>query len=164
MENKSFLSKFIFLLIILVLIGVSVFFFLNKQKVDADMKDVGVITSMNVDTYDEDLYVYKLDNDILYASSYFYNSYYLSNNEVEFDEYKIDDNTKFYLKTLSNTGYVSIGAEYIRETGGLGASDFVVRNSLTGKYEYSEDIQKVFIKVPNDFNYVLEEIFDGMNK
>ena len=74
MENKSFLSKFIFLLIILVLIGVSVFFFLNKQKVDADMKDVGVITSMNVDTYDEDLYVYKLDNDILYASSYFYNS------------------------------------------------------------------------------------------
>lgn len=103
MENKSFLSKFIFLLIILVLIGVSVFFFLNKQKVDADMKDVGVITSMNVDTYDEDLYVYKLDNDILYASSYFYNSYYLSNNEVEFDEYKIDDNTKFYLKTLSNT-------------------------------------------------------------
>lgn len=103
MENKSFLSKFIFLLIILVLIGVSVFFFLNKQKVDADMKDVGVITSMNVDTYDEDLYVYKLDNDILYASSYFYNSYYLSNNEVVFDEYKIDDNTKFYLKTLSNT-------------------------------------------------------------
>lgn len=103
MENKSFLSKFIFLLIILVLIGVSVFFFLNKQKVDADMKDVGVITSMNVDTYDEDLYVYKLDNDILYASSYFYNSYYLSNNEVEFDEYKIDGNTKFYLKTLSNT-------------------------------------------------------------
>lgn len=103
MENKSFLSKFIFLLIILVLIGVSAFFFLNKQKVDADMKDVGVITSMNVDTYDEDLYVYKLDNDILYASSYFYNSYYLSNNEVEFDEYKIDDNTKFYLKTLSNT-------------------------------------------------------------
>lgn len=103
MENKSFLSKFIFLLIILVLIGVSVFFFLNKQKVDADMEDVGVITSMNVDTYDEDLYVYKLDNDILYASSYFYNSYYLSNNEVEFDEYKIDDNTKFYLKTLSNT-------------------------------------------------------------
>lgn len=103
MENKSYLSKFIFLLIILVLIGVSVFFFLNKQKVDADMKDVGVITSMNVDTYDEDLYVYKLDNDILYASSYFYNSYYLSNNEVEFDEYKIDDNTKFYLKTLSNT-------------------------------------------------------------
>ena len=103
MENKSFLSKFIFLLIILVLIGVSVFFFLNKQKVDADMKDVGVITSMNVDTYDEDLYVYKLDNDVLYASSYFYNSYYLSNNEVEFDEYKIDDNTKFYLKTLSNT-------------------------------------------------------------
>ena len=103
MENKSFLSKFIFLLIILVLIGVSVFFFLNKQKVDADMKDVGVITSMNVDTYDEDLYVYRLDNDILYASSYFYNSYYLSNNEVEFDEYKIDDNTKFYLKTLSNT-------------------------------------------------------------
>lgn len=67
------------------------------------MKDVGVITSMNVDTYDEDLYVYKLDNDVLYASSYFYNSYYLSNNEVEFDEYKIDDNTKFYLKTLSNT-------------------------------------------------------------
>lgn len=103
MENKSFLSKFIFLLIIIVLIGISVFFFTNKQKVDTNMKDVGVITSMNVDTYDEDLYVYKLDNDILYTSSYFYNSYYLSNNEVKFDEYKIDNNTRFYLKTLSNT-------------------------------------------------------------
>lgn len=74
------------------------------------------------------------------------------------------DNVVGYLKTLSNTGYVSVGAEYIRETGGLGANDFVVRSSFTGKYGYSKDIEKVFIKVPTGFNYVLEEILEEMNK
>lgn len=103
MENKSFLSKFIFLLVIIVLIVVTVFFVMNKKEVDANMKNVELITSMNVDTYDEDLYIYKMENDIIYASEYFYNSYYLSNNEVKFDEYNLNDNTKFYLKTLSNT-------------------------------------------------------------
>lgn len=103
MENKSFLSKFIFVLIIIVLIVVAIFFFLNKDEVSADMKEVEVITSMNVDTYDQDMYVYKLENDKLYTSEYFYNKYYLSNNEVTFDEFIVDDNTKFYLKTLSNT-------------------------------------------------------------
>lgn len=103
MENKSFLSKFIFLLIIIVLIVVTVFFVMNKSEVDADMKNVELITSMNVDTYDEDLYIYKMENDIIYVSKYFYNSYYLSNNEVKFDEYNLNENTKFYLKTLSNT-------------------------------------------------------------
>lgn len=91
---------------------------------------------------------------------------YSENDETKhYDDYNdFWDNVVDYLKTLANTGYVSVGAEYIRETGGLGANDFVVRNSLTGKYEYSEDIQKVFIKVPNDFNYVLEEILEEMNK
>ena len=103
MENKSFLSKFIFLLIIIVLIVVTAFFIINKSEVDADMEEVELITSMNVDTYDQDLYIYKMENDKIYASEYFYNTYYLSNNQVTFDEYNLNDNTKFYLKTLSNT-------------------------------------------------------------
>lgn len=103
MENKSFLSKFIFLLIIIALVAVIAFFVINRKNVEANMKDVELITSMNVDTFDEDLYIYKMENDTLYTSQYFYNNYYLSNNNVKFDEYKIGDNTKFYLKTLSNT-------------------------------------------------------------
>lgn len=103
MENKSFLNKFIFLLIIIVLVVITIFFFMNKNNVDTNMKDVELITSMNVDTFDEDLYVYKLEDDVLYTSEYFYNNYYLSNNNVTFDKYNINENTKFYLKTLSNT-------------------------------------------------------------
>ena len=103
MENKSFLNKFIFLLIIIVLVGVTIFFIMNKKDVESNMKDVELITSMNVDTFDEDVYIYKMENDTLYTSEYFYNNYYLSNNNVILDEYKIGDNTKFYLKTLSNT-------------------------------------------------------------
>ena len=103
MENKSFLNKFILLLIIIILVGVTIFFIMNKKDVESNMKDVELITSMNVDTFDEDVYIYKMENDTLYTSEYFYNNYYLSNNNVILDEYKIGDNTKFYLKTLSNT-------------------------------------------------------------
>jgi len=103
MEDKSFLSKFIFILIIIVLIVVAIFFFVNKKEVDADMEEVELITSMNVDTYDYDMYIYKLENDLLYTSEFFYNKYYLDNNVVEFNEFTLDENTKYYLKTLSNT-------------------------------------------------------------
>lgn len=103
MENKSFLSKFIFLLIIIVLLIIMLFFIINKNEVDADMQEIELITSMNVDTYDQDLYIYKMENDRIYTSEYFYNTYYLNNNKVNFDEYQLSDDTKFYLKTLSNT-------------------------------------------------------------
>lgn len=103
MENKSFVTKFLFLLVVIVLIIVIVFFITNDKEVKADMKDLEVITSMNVDTYDQDLYIYKMENDKIYTSEYFYNNYYLSNNQVTFDEYTISDNTKYYMKNLSNT-------------------------------------------------------------
>ena len=103
MENKSFLSKFLFLLIIMVLITISIFFFMNKSDINSDLDNIEKITSMNVDTYDQDLYIYKMENDKIYTSEYFYNNYYLSNNNVDFDEFSISDNTKYYLKTLSNT-------------------------------------------------------------
>ena len=103
MENKSFLSKFLLVLIIIVLVIIITFFLINKNSVANDMKEIEKITSMNVDTYDEDLYIYKLENNTIFTSPYFYNAYYLSNNEVTFTEYKITDKTKFYFKTLSNT-------------------------------------------------------------
>ena len=103
MENKSFLNKILFVIIIIVLLIVLIFFITNNKKVNSDLKEVEVITSMNVDTYDVDLYIYKLENDKLYTSEYFYNNYFLSNNSVTFDEFNINENTKFYLKSLSNT-------------------------------------------------------------
>ena len=103
MGNSSFLNKFIIFLMAIVVLVIIVFFIMNKNNVQANMNEVELITSMNVDTYDQDLYIYKMENDKIYASEYFYNTYYLSNNEVKFDEYNLSDNTKFYLKTLSNT-------------------------------------------------------------
>lgn len=103
MGDKSFLSKFVFVLIIIVLIIVGVFFVINNKDVQADMKEVEVITSMNVNTYDEDLYVYKMENNKIYTSEYFYNNYYILNNDVDFNEYIVDSDTKYYLKTLSNS-------------------------------------------------------------
>lgn len=103
MENKSFVTKFLFLIVIIVLVIVIAFFITNNNEVKADMKDVEVITSMNVDTYDQDMYIYKMENNKIYTSEYFYNNYYLLNNQVTFDEFNISENTKFYMKTLSNT-------------------------------------------------------------
>lgn len=103
MENKSLLNKFLFLLIIIVLVIVTVFFVMNKNELGNDLNNVETVTSMNMNTYDYDLYVYKLENNMLYASEYFYNNYYLLNNNVEFDKYKITGETKYYLKNLSNT-------------------------------------------------------------
>ena len=103
MENKSFVSKILFLLIILVFIIVLTFFVINNKEVKANMKDIETITSMNVNTYDEDTYIYKMENNKIYTSEYFYNNYYLDNNNVTFDEDDICDETKFYLKTLSNS-------------------------------------------------------------
>lgn len=103
MENKSFLGKFLFLLIIIVLVVVSIFFFMNKSEMDSDLENVEVITSMNADTFDVDMYVYKIDDEKIYTSEYFFNNYYLLNNNVSFDEFNISENTNFYLKNLSNT-------------------------------------------------------------
>lgn len=101
--DNSFIKKILLLLIILTLIILVTFFVMNGDKMEASVKEAEIITSMNVDTYDQDLYIYKMENDKIYASEYFYNTYYLNNNVVTFDEYNLSDDTKFYLKTLSNT-------------------------------------------------------------
>lgn len=101
--DNSFIKKILLLLIILTLIILVTFFVMNGDKMEASVKEAEIITSMNVDTYDEDLYVYKVDKDKIYVSEYFYNAYYLSNNEVVFDEISLTEKSKYYLKTLSNT-------------------------------------------------------------
>ena len=103
MESSSFAKKVLLLLIILTLLILVAFFVMNKDKLEDDINEAEVITSMNVDTYDEDLYVYKMDEDTIYASEYFYNTYYLNNNDVTYEELEITENSKYYLKTLSNT-------------------------------------------------------------
>lgn len=103
MDNSSMIRKVLLLLIILTLIILVTFFVINGEKIDADVKEAEIITSMNVDTYDKDLYVYKIDGNIIYTSKFFYNTYYLSNNQVTYDEIIIDENSKYYLKTLTNT-------------------------------------------------------------
>ena len=102
MENKSFLGKILYVIIGIIFIVIATFFFMNKGNVSNNMDKIELITSMNADTYDMDMYIYKLEDKKLYTSEYFYNNYYLSNNTVEFDEYEVSDETKFYLKTLTN--------------------------------------------------------------
>ena len=103
MDGNSFLRKFLLVLIIIVVLILVTFFVMNKDKVEENIKEAEIITSMNVDTYDDDLYVYKMDDDTIYASEYFYNPYYLSNNQVTYEELNINDKSKYYLKTLSNS-------------------------------------------------------------
>lgn len=103
MGNNSFLSKFLLLLIIIGLGVIITFFVINKQDLDNALEDVETITSININTYDEDLYIYKTDGIKLYTSEYFYNNYYLMNNKVSFDEFLVNNHTKYFIKNLSNT-------------------------------------------------------------
>ena len=97
MGNSSFLNKFIIFLMAIVVLVIIVFFIMNKNNVQANMNEVELITSMNVNTYDEDLYIYKIENNKIYASEYYYNKFYLDNSDVELDEYNLNSDTKFYL-------------------------------------------------------------------
>ena len=103
MDNSSFIKKIVMLLFIIIVIVIIAFFVMNKKTVEKQLNDVEKIGNINMNTYDEDVYIYSMDTEKIYTSEYFYNNYYLLNNDVKFDEYKIDDNTKFYLKTLSNS-------------------------------------------------------------
>lgn len=101
--SRSFLGKAIFIIALIIMTAFAVIFIVNKDDIEEQNDEVEIITSLNVDTYDHDVYVYKLDDSKLYTSQYFYNKIYLDNNEVKYDEYKINENSKFYLKNLSNT-------------------------------------------------------------
>ncbi|MBQ3021640.1 MAG: hypothetical protein IJD92_05415 [Bacilli bacterium] len=103
MGNSSFLNRLIIFLVVLVLLVIVVFFMMNKNNVQANLDEVELITSMNVNTYDEDLYIYKLENNKIYASEFYYNKFYLDNNDIELNEYTLNGDTKFYLKNLSNS-------------------------------------------------------------
>ena len=103
MTNNSFLGKIIYVIAGIVLIVIITFFFMNKGNISGNVDKIELITNINADSYDMDMYIYKLDNEKIYTSEYFYNNYYLSNNTVTFDEYTLSNDTKFYLKNLSNT-------------------------------------------------------------
>ena len=101
--SGTFLGKAIFVIAALIMSAFGIIFVVNKDDINSSSKDVEIITSLNVDTYDHDLYIYNVSDNTLFASEYFYNKIYLDNNEVTYDEYKFDNNSKFYLKNLSNT-------------------------------------------------------------
>jgi len=103
MTNNSFLGKILYVIAGIVIIIIITFFFMNKGNISSNVEKIELITSINADSYDMDMYIYKLDNNKLYTSEYFYNNFYLSNNSVTFDEYTVSNETKFYLKNLSNT-------------------------------------------------------------
>lgn len=103
MEQRTLIEKILFVFAFIVIIILGVVFFTNKKSVDNAIEKVEEITSLNMNTYDIDLYIYKLENNKLLTSKYFYNKMYLKNNNVVYDEYDLNKNVKFYLKTLTNT-------------------------------------------------------------
>ena len=100
-ENTG--SKIIIIISLAVMVIVGVFFIMSKNNITDATEDFENITSLNVDTYDLDVYIYEIDTNKLYTSEYFYNKIYLDNNEVMYEEFDYNSETKFYLKTLSNT-------------------------------------------------------------
>jgi len=161
MENKSFLGKILYVIIGIVFIVIATFFFMNKGNVSANMDKIEMITSMNADSYDMDMYIYKLDGEVMYTSEYFYNNFYLSNNEVTFDEYEVSDETKFYLKTLSNTetdiDNIKISYDPISKEEFL----FLLENYNLLKVNIwlddKDNCQKVLLYSSNNMELVLEE-------
>lgn len=103
MDSGSVVKKVIFIIALFLLLILIIFFATNRGNMQEDLKNMEVISSMNADTYDKDLYVYKIDDNAIYASEYFYNTYFLNTNQVSFDEIKIDSDSKFYIKNLSNS-------------------------------------------------------------
>jgi len=103
METRSFLGKALFFIALIILATIVVFFVMNKDDIEEKNEETEIITSLNVDTYDYDMYVYDIDESKIYTSKYFYNKIYLDNKEVQYDEFVIDENSKFFLKNLSNT-------------------------------------------------------------
>ena len=161
MENKSFLSKFLFLLVIIILITLAVFFFMNKKDMDKDLENVELITSMNADTYDMDMYIYKLENEKIYTSEYFYNNYYLSNNSVSFDKFNISENTKFYLKTLSNTEKDIENIKISYDPISKEQFEFLINNNNLLKVniwlDKSENCKNILLYSSNNMDLVFEE-------
>jgi len=161
MENKSFLGKILYVIIGIVFIVIATFFFMNKGSVSANIDKIEMITSMNADSYDMDMYIYKLDGGKMYTSEYFYNNYYLSNNDVTFDEYEVNDETKFYLKTLSNTetdiDNIKISYDPISKEEFL----FLLENYNLLKVNIwlddKDNCQKVLLYSSNNMELVLEE-------
>lgn len=96
---KKNISKIIFIIAIIIIVLFSVYYLLNRDK----YKDIKVITSENVDTYDKDLYIYDFAEDTIFVSKTYYSDNYLGKNSVDFDKYKVDENTKYYYEKLSNT-------------------------------------------------------------
>jgi len=161
MENKSFLGKILYVIIGIVFIVIATFFFMNKGNVSANMDKIEMITSMNADSYDMDMYIYKLDNEKLYTSEYFYNNYYLSNNTVTFDEYVVSDETKFYLKNLSNTETDIDNIKISYDPISVEEFNFLLENYNLLKVNIwlddNNNCQKVLLYSSNNMELVLEE-------
>ena len=161
MENKSFLGKILYVIIGIVFIVIATFFFMNKGNVSANMDKIEMITSMNADSYDMDMYIYKLDNEKLYTSEYFYNNYYLSNNRVTFDEYVVSDETKFYLKNLSNTETDIDNIKISYDPISVEEFNFLLENYNLLKVNIwlddNNNCQKVLLYSSNNMELVLEE-------
>ena len=97
MEGSSFGKKTLLLLIIIVFI-ILVSYFVMDNFYFQENNDDSIITEANVKTYDRDLYVYEARDTFMYVSEY-----YSPNNLITYDEIKITEDTKFFLKRLSNT-------------------------------------------------------------
>ncbi len=103
MGNNSFLSKLLFVCAFVILLILITFFVINKGEADKNMKEIELITSVNADTYDKDMYIYDYDGTSISVSQYFYNKYYLQNHTVKYEKYNVTDNSHYYIKNLSNT-------------------------------------------------------------
>ena len=87
MGNNSFLSKLLFVCAFVILLILITFFVINKGEADKNMKEIELITSVNADTYDKDMYIYDYDGTSISVSQYFYNKYYLQNHTVKYEKY-----------------------------------------------------------------------------
>jgi len=101
--SNSFLGKALFIVSVIVLATISIFFVLNKDEIDKNSEEIEIITGLNANSYDYDYYIYDISGNTLYTSQYFYNKIYLDNNEVEYNEIEFNEESRFFLKNLTNS-------------------------------------------------------------
>lgn len=79
----------------------------------------------------------------------------------------IIDNAKEYIESLKfenvDNTRISIGAEYIRNGSSIGMSEFICRENLNDKFNFSDDIRKVNIQITGFNMFVVEYLLKILN-
>lgn len=88
-------------------------------------------------------------------------------NGIKYFDYEdeIVDNAKEYIESLDldEDDRIGIGAEYIRDYTSFGMSEFICRKDAKSKFTFSDDIDRVNIRLSGFYLRTVEELLEVLN-